>query len=42
MIKIGDPFYDKGYFDRRSTEVAALTGVLKSVRYAVCFNDIAE
>ena len=42
MIKIGDQFYDQAHFDRRSTEVAALTGVLKSVRYAVCFADVAE
>jgi fatty-acyl-CoA synthase len=42
MIRIGDTFYDKGYFERRSAEITALTGLSRAVRYAVCFADTVE
>ncbi|KIQ03645.1 acyl-CoA synthetase [Agrobacterium tumefaciens] len=42
MMTIGDQFYDKAHFDRRSAELAALAGLSGSVRYAVCFADTAE
>lgn len=42
MIRIGDAFYEKSYFQKRSEELAALTGLSHSVRYAVCFADTVE
>ncbi|MDP9836556.1 fatty-acyl-CoA synthase [Neorhizobium huautlense] len=42
MIRIGDQFYDKAHFDRRSAELGNLTGISPGLRYAVCFADTAE
>ncbi|MGI2033399.1 AMP-binding protein [Rhizobium panacihumi] len=42
MIRIGDQFYDKAHFAKRSAEVDALTGISAGMRYAVCFVDTAE
>lgn len=42
MIRIGDQFYDKSHFAKRSAELGELTGISAGLRYAVCFADTAE
>ena len=42
MIRIGDTLYDKAYFEKRSAELTALTGLSQSARFAVCFADAVD
>ncbi|UHS63365.1 AMP-binding protein [Agrobacterium vaccinii] len=42
MIRIGETFYDKAYFEKRSAELTALTGLAQSARFAVCFADAVD
>jgi acyl-CoA synthetase (AMP-forming)/AMP-acid ligase II len=42
MIRIGETLYDKAYFEKRSAELTALTGLSQSARFAVCFADAVD